>query len=81
MKFTKIQYKNKKLEELMPIAGKPAKISKYEFMCAMLYIIKNGCKWVTLPRKYGNWHAICMRFSRRSKNGTIAKFIVFFFKT
>ncbi len=40
MKFTKTQYK--KLEKLIPIAGKPAKISNYEFMCAILYIIKNS---------------------------------------
>ena len=43
MKLTKIQYK--KLEELMPIARKPAKASNYKFMCAMLYIIENVCKW------------------------------------
>ena len=42
MKLTKIQYK--KLEELMSIARKPAKVSNYQFMCAMLYIIENGCK-------------------------------------
>ena len=73
MKLTKIQYK--KLEGLMPIARKPAKISNYEFMCAMLYIIENGCKWRALPKKYGNWHTIYMRFSRWSKNGTISKIL------
>ncbi len=73
MKLTKIQYK--KLEGLMPIAMEPAKISNYEFMCAMLYIIENGCKWRALPKKYGNWHTIYMRFSRWSKNGTISKIL------
>ena len=43
MKLTKIQYK--KLEESMPIAKKPVKISNYKFMCAMFYIIENVCKW------------------------------------
>ena len=43
MKLTKIQYK--KLEELMPIAKKPAKASNYKFMSAVIYIIENGCKW------------------------------------
>ena len=62
MKFTKIEYK--KLEGLMPIARKVAKISNYEFMCAMLYIIENGCKWRALPKRYVNWHTIYMRFSR-----------------
>ena len=79
MKLTKIQYK--KLEELMPIARKPAKVSNYKFMCAMLYIVENGCKWRALPKKYGKWHTIYVKFNRWSKNGTIAKTIVFFFKT
>ena len=48
MKFTKSQYK--KLEGLMPIARKPAKISNYEFMCAMLYIVENGGKLRALPK-------------------------------
>ena len=59
----------------MPIAREPAKISNYEFICAMLYIIENGCKWRALPKKYGNWHTIYMRFSRWSKNGTISKIL------
>ena len=40
MKLTKIQYK--KLEELMPIARKAAKVSNYKFMCTTLYMIENG---------------------------------------
>ena len=73
MKLTKTRYK--KLDELMPIARKPAKISNYEFICAMLYIVENGCKWKALPKKYGNWHTIYMKFSRWSKNGTISKIL------
>ena len=73
MKLTKTQYK--KLAGLMPIARKPAKISNYKFMCAILYIIENGCKWRVLPKKYGNWHTIYMKFRRWSKNATIAKIL------
>ena len=51
MELTKIQYK--KLKKLMPTARKPAKISNYKFMCAMFYIIENGCKWRALLKKYG----------------------------
>jgi len=50
MKLTKIQHK--KLEELMPIARKPAKILNYQLMCTMLYIIENACKWRALPKEY-----------------------------
>ena len=57
----------------MPVARKPATISNYKFLCALLYIIENGCKWRALPKKYGNWHSVYMKFSRWSKNGTIQK--------
>ena len=50
MKLTKIQYK--KLEKLMPIARKAARILDYKFTCAMFYIIENGYKWMALPKKY-----------------------------
>ena len=52
----------------MPIARRPAKISNYKFMCTRLYTIKNDCKWRVLPKKYGNWHIIYMRFSRWSQS-------------
>lgn len=71
MELTKKQFA--KIEHLMPVARKPATISNYQFLCALLYIIENGCKWRALPKKYGNWHSVYMKFSRWSKNGTIQK--------
>ena len=73
MKLTKKQFR--KIEHLMPIARNPPEISNYQFMCALLYIIENGCKWRALPKKFGNWHTIYMRFSRWSKNGTIQEIL------
>ena len=71
MKLTKKQYQ--KIEHLMPIPRKTPKISNYQFLCALLYIIENGYKWRALPKKYGKWHTIYMKFNRWSKNGTIQK--------
>lgn len=51
MKLTKKQFK--KIEHLMPKARKKPTMSNYQFMCALLYIIENGCKWRALPKKYG----------------------------
>ena len=48
MQLTKIQHK--KLDGLTPIARKPNKISNYEFMCAMFYIIKNNCRGRALSK-------------------------------
>ena len=36
-------------------------------------MVANGCKWRALPKKFGNWHTIYVRFNRWSKNGTIQR--------
>ena len=71
MKINKKQFD--KIKNLMPIERKPAKISSQQFLNALLYLVENGCKWRALPKKFGNWHTIYMRFSRWSKNGTIQR--------
>lgn len=71
MKLTRKQFA--KIEHLMPVARKKPTIPNYQFLCALLYIVENGCKWRALPKKYGKWHTIYMRFSRWSENGTIQK--------
>ena len=37
--------KYEKIKHLMPKARKPSVVSNYQFLCALLYIIENGCKW------------------------------------
>ena len=65
MKLTKKQYR--KTEHLVPIPRKPPEISNYQFLCASLYIIENGCKRRALPKEYGNRHTIYVRFNRWCK--------------
>lgn len=69
MKLTREQFA--KIERLMPKPRKRPTISNYDFLCALLYVIENGCKWRALPKEYGNWHTVYVRFNRWSKNGTI----------
>lgn len=69
MKLTEKQFA--KIEHLMPIPRRKPEISNYDFLCALLYIIENGCKWRALPNEYGNWHTIYVKFNRWCKNGTI----------
>lgn len=71
MKISKKQFE--KIKDMMPIERKPAKISHQQFLNGLLYIIENGCKWRALPKKFGNWHTIYMRFNRWAKNGTIQR--------
>ena len=63
---------------IAPVAMKPAKISKYKFIYATLYMIENSCKWREISKEYGKWHTVCTEFNRWSKNGTTAKVIAFF---
>jgi len=62
-----------RIEHLMPMPRKKPTISNYDFLCALLYVIENGCKWRTLPKEYGNWHTVYVKFNRWSKNGTIER--------
>ncbi|MEZ3439167.1 MAG: transposase, partial [Oscillospiraceae bacterium] len=49
MKITKKQFA--KIWHLMPEQRKKSTTSNYDFVCAMLYIIENGCKWRALPKE------------------------------
>ena len=71
MKISKKQFN--KIKNLMPVERKPAKIPNQQFLNALLYLVENGCKWRALPKKFGNWHTIYMKFNRWSKNGTIQR--------
>jgi len=57
----------------MPIPRRKAEIANYDFLCAILYLIENGCKWRALPKEYGNWHTIYVKLNRWSKNGTLER--------
>lgn len=57
----------------MPVQRRKAEIANYDFLCAILYIIENGCKWRALPKEYGNWHTIYVKLNRWSKNGTLER--------
>ena len=72
-KTNKIQYK--KLEKLISMSRRPAKVPNYKFMCIMIYIIENGCKWRVLLEKYGK---VYVKFNKWSKNDMTAKAIAFF---
>ncbi len=73
MKITKKQFE--KIEHLMPEQRKKSTISNYDFVYAMLYIIENGCKWRALPKEFGDWHTIYVRFNRWSKKVHLTAFL------
>ena len=49
--------------------GRPPRISHYNFLCGILYVLRTGIPWRDLPEYFGNWHTIYMRFHRWSISG------------
>ena len=62
-----------KLSHLLPIQRGNVEIPNIVFLNALLYVLENGCKWRSVPEKYGKWNSIYKRANRWSKNGTLSK--------
>ena len=56
-------------EKLLPKQRGNVTIPNRVFLEAILYRCKNGCSWRDLPKEFGNWDVISMRFSRWTQNG------------
>lgn len=52
------------IEESYIWKGRPPIISHYKVFCAILYVLRTGVPWRDLPKCYGKWHSIFMRFQR-----------------
>lgn len=61
------------LERLLPRnahgKGRPLKISNRDALEGILHIMRTGTPWRDLPKEYGYWHAIYMRWKRWVDNG------------
>ena len=70
----KLQEKHyRKIEKLLPKQRGNVKIPNRVFLDAIIYRCKNGCSWRDLPKEFGNWYVIYMRFSRWTQNGVFAR--------
>lgn len=45
------------------------RVSDYQVFNAILYVLRTGIPWRDLPKCYGYWHTIYLRFSKGSKRG------------
>jgi len=63
----------KKIEKYLPKQHGNVKISNYEFVNILLYVLENSCKWRALPKEFENQNTIYMRMNRWSKNGVLEK--------
>jgi transposase len=63
----------KKIEEGFPKHRKPCKISNLSVLNAVIYVLENGCKWRSLPAKFGNWHVNYERLRCWKKKNVLEK--------
>ncbi len=57
-------------------AGRPPKVSDYQVFNAILYVLRTGIPWRDLPRCYGYWHTVYLRFKRASDRGVWWKVLI-----
>lgn len=70
MEISKEQYS--RIAVYMPkVRGTYNRIDNITAINGMLYLAENGCKWRSLPEKYGKWHSIYMKLSRWAKSGVL----------
>jgi transposase len=50
-------------------AGRPREVSDYQVFCGILYVLRTGIPWRDLPKCYGYWHTVYLRFNKGSKRG------------
>jgi len=63
----------RRIEKLLPKQRGNVKINNRDILNALIYRCKNGCSWRDLPKEFGHWHVIYMRFSRWAKNGVLER--------
>ena len=71
MQLTEEQFS--KIEPHFPKSRGTVKISNLVVINALLHIMHQGHSWCALPKSYGPWHTIYMRFNRWSKNGVLER--------
>lgn len=71
MHITRSQFK--RIRPLLPLPRGSVRISHYRFLNAMAYMASNGCKWRSLPARFGPWHTVYMRLQRWAHNRLLSK--------
>ena len=63
----------RRIEKLLPKQRGNVKINNRDMLNVLIYHCKNGRSWRDLPKEFGRWHVIYMRFSRWAKNGVLER--------
>jgi transposase len=46
------------IEDCFPAQRGNVSLSNLQVVNAILFVAENGCKWRSLPKRFGNWHTI-----------------------
>ena len=72
----------KRLESLLPAPkrlGRPRSVNMYDIICAIFYVLQNGCVWRNLPHDFPAWQTVYTYFRNFQKDGiwaAINRFLV-----
>jgi transposase len=61
-----------RIKEILPGSGNtrgPRARDNRQYIEALLWIGRTGARWRALPKEYGHWHRVFVRFSRWCKSG------------
>ena len=64
------------IKAYLPVQRGNVKISNLNLINAVLYVAENGCKWRSLPEKFGNWHTIYTRLKRWAEKGVLERLFI-----
>ena len=69
MEITEAQYQQ--IEHCLPRQRGNVSMSNLQVLNAILYVAENGCKWRSLPKRFGRWHTVYTRMNRWSRSGVL----------
>jgi transposase len=71
MALTEKQYK--RIAGLLPVQRGNGTIENRVLLNALVYRCENGCKWPSLPERFGDWHTVSGRLDRWPQNGVLER--------
>ena len=53
--------------------GRPRAVDLRAVVNAILYVLREGCRWRALPRDFPNWNTVYWYFARWTDDGTLVR--------
>jgi putative transposase len=53
--------------------GRPREVDVREVLNAILYVLREGCRWRSLPHDFPNWNTVYWYFAKWSDDGTLVR--------